>query len=257
MKRSQLSNVAVGLLGGLVVAVLIVRTSLYLPQLSPGIDWLIYKDAALSWASGDGFYHGYQLAGPYEVRPPAVLYPPTVIPLLLVFAHLPDLLWWIIPCWVIVSAIWYHRPGKWALLVILMCLTSRFALWVLVHGTPTMWIGAAIAVGTIWRPAFSLVLLKPSVFPFALFGVRSRGWWAMVGVLILATLPFLGMIPDYATVLLNSRGAGLLYSAPEFPFLLIPLVAWAGGRHPPVTWRRGRIGLNQSKDRPPEVPSLL
>ena len=48
-------------------------------------DRVLYMDAARSWLNGTGFYHPYQLAGPYEVRSGDILYPP---PMLLVFAPL-------------------------------------------------------------------------------------------------------------------------------------------------------------------------
>ena len=97
-------------------------------------------------------------------------------------------------------------------------------------GNPTMWIGAALALATLWRPAGVLVLLKPSLFPFALFGANRRGWWIALGVVALVSLSFLPMWPDYFRVVTDARGRGWEYSASEVPFLLIPLIAWAGRR---------------------------
>ena len=91
-----------------------------------------------------------------------------------------------------------------------------------------MWIGAALAIATVWRPAGVLVLLKPSLFPFALFGADRRGWWKALGVVLLVCLLFLPMWPDYLHVLADARGRGWEYSASEVPFLLIPLIAWVG-----------------------------
>ena len=48
-------------------------------------DRVLYMDATRSWLNGTGFYHDYQLAGPYDVRSGDILYPP---PMLLVFAPL-------------------------------------------------------------------------------------------------------------------------------------------------------------------------
>jgi hypothetical protein len=45
------------------------------------------------------------------------------------------------------------------------------------------------------------------------------------------------MWADWLTTVVNSRGAGLLYSALEAPMLALPVVAWAGRRretHGPV-----------------------
>ena len=40
-------------------------------------------------------------------------------------------------------------------------------------GNPEMWIVAALALATVWRGFAPLVLLKPALFPLALFGIRS------------------------------------------------------------------------------------
>jgi hypothetical protein len=77
-----------------------------------------------------------------------------------------------------------------------------------------------------WPSVF--VLLKPSLFPFALFGANRRSWWLALAVFVAMCLPFASMWSDWVTTLLNSTGGGLLYSTLEAPMLLIPLVAWFG-----------------------------
>jgi hypothetical protein len=128
------------------------------------------------------------------------------------------------------GAIWYHRPAWWAWPLMAACLAYPSSTVLVLAANPTVWIAGFIALGTVWRPAFALVLLKPSLFPFALFGVRSRGWWGAVGLLALASLLLAPMTIDYLRALFNARGpmATVFYSAGNLPLLAIPLVAWAG-----------------------------
>ena len=71
----------------------------------------------------------------------------------------------------------------------------------------------------------TLVLLKPSLFPFALIGLRRRAWWAQLGLLGLLSLPVLYLTLIYPRVILDSRGGGLLYSLDDVPLLLLPVIA--------------------------------
>jgi hypothetical protein len=99
----------------------------------------------------------------------------------------------------------------------------------LVRGTPTIWLVAAVAAGLRWGWPGALVLLKPSLLPFALIGIRSRGWWITIGALALATLPLIGMVPDWLAAITDGQGkSGLLYSAKDLPIVLIPFFAWLG-----------------------------
>jgi hypothetical protein len=155
-------------------------------------DRTIYQDGALRWLEQGWFYYPDQLAGPYEIIQGHVLYPPTAMPWLVLGAFLPDPVWFLLPIAVVAAVVAHHRPRMewWPLLA--MCLAHPESLRMLVSGTPTTWIAMFAAIGTVWRPAFALVFLKPSLFPVAFLGVRSRGWWALsiaLGVLSLAMLP--------------------------------------------------------------------
>ena len=77
-------------------------------------------------------------------------------------------------------------------------------------------------------PAGAFVLLKPSLFPFALVGVNRRSWWAGAAAFVLLALLFAPMWPDFLAVLANSRGGGLLYSVQEVPMMAAPVLAWLG-----------------------------
>ena len=95
-----------------------------------------------------------------------------------------------------------------------------------------MWMVAAIAAGTVWRWPFVFVLAKPTFAPIALLGIRHRSWWIALGVLAVASLPFLAVWFDWITVVRNSD-VSLLYNLPTLPLVLAPLVAWATGRDRP------------------------
>ena len=64
---------------------------------------------------------------------------------------------------------------------------------------------AAAFAGVAWAwPSASLVL-KPTLAPFALIGIRERSWWIAVGVLLLLSVPFGAMWADYLTALVTRR----------------------------------------------------
>jgi hypothetical protein len=71
-------------------------------------------------------------------------------------------------------------------------------------------------------------LLKPSLAPFALAGIKSRAWWVGLVVLGLASLPFLADTLLWPRVVLDASGGGILYSLSNVPLMLIPGVAWLG-----------------------------
>src|SRR4029079_246770 len=68
---------------------------------------------------------------------------------------------------------------------------------------------------------------KPSLGPFALFGVWRRSWWVAAAVVVVASLLFGPRWLAWLTSMRNAEGGGLLYSSREIPMLLLPLVAWA------------------------------
>jgi hypothetical protein len=195
-------------------------------------DRVLYMDAARSWLNGTGFYHDYQLAGPYEVRSGDILYPP---PMLLVFAPLaaiPDplsaILYYSIPLGITVAAVVWLRPAVVGWPAILFCLWWPTTIVVIAGGNPGIWIMAFMALGTLWRPLSVLVFLKPTLAPFAFFGANRRSWWIALGVLGLVSLLFLPMWRDYFTAVLNAKGGGgIFYSIGQAPMLFLPLAAWA------------------------------
>jgi hypothetical protein len=193
-----------------------------------GIDFDLYRDVAARWLAGGPFYEPHQLAGPYLVAHGDILYPPVGLWLFVPFTVLPAFLWWAIPGALTVWAIARvrPRPAVWPLMA--LCLawpTTPLKIWT---GNPVIWAMAAMSVAIVYRWAAPFALLKPSLFPFALFGIRERAWWIGLGVFLALCLPFGGLWVDWVASVVNSRGSGPLYSVLEAPILLLPLVAWAG-----------------------------
>jgi hypothetical protein len=199
-----------------------------------GVDFVLYRDVAHRWLAGGPYFEPYQLTGPYDVRAGDVLYPPVALWLFVPFAVLPEvaawLFWWVVPLGAIAWAIWklHPRPDVWPLLA--ACIAWPTTLLKTWTGNPVIWCVAALALGTLYGWPSVLVLLKTSLFPFALFGANRRSWWVALGLLVAVSLPFAGLWADWVTSVVNSRGAGVLYSTLEVPMLLLPMVAWLGRR---------------------------
>lgn len=199
-----------------------------------GVDFIILRDAAARWLAGDGFYLPYQVAGPYVhsehvgAQSP-VLYPPTMLLLFVPFTILPGILWWAIPIaitgWVVVG----HRPRPLVWPVIAFLAVFPMTIWAAVAGNPILWFMMALALGTRYCWPSVLVLLKPTLAPFAVIGIWRRSWWLALSCLALVSLLFLPMWFDYVRVLSNmTTASGPLFSLNQYPMLMIPIVAWLG-----------------------------
>jgi hypothetical protein len=197
-----------------------------------GIDFSLYRDVAARWLAGGSYFEPRQLAGPYAIEAGDVLYPPVALWLFLPFVVVPAILWWALPLGATAWAIWRLRPRPevWPLLALCVAWpTTLLKTWT---GNPVIWAVAALALGMLYRWPSVFVLLKTSLFPFALFGANRRSWWIALAVLVVLSLPFGALWVDWVASVVNSRGGGPLYSALEIPMLLLPLVAWAGRTRP-------------------------
>ena len=91
---------------------------------------------------------------------------------------------------------------------------------------------ALLALATRWPWVSAFILFKPSVFPFALVGIRDRRWWIVTAAFALSTAALWPMMEQWVTVVLNARGenSGLLYSLTPTALAgpLIPVIAWIG-----------------------------
>lgn len=235
LERFDRPRVAIGLSAlTLLIPVIFVLTIPDPPDQPPGVDVVLYRDAAARWLAGGPFYEPRQLAGPYEIVPGDILYPPVGLWLFVPLALLPTIpalvLWWGIPTAIVtlVVARLRPRPAVWPLMA--LCLawpTTPLKIWT---GNPVIWCVAEVAVATLWRGAAAFALLKPSLAPFALFGIRRRAWWVGFGAFVALSVPFTTMWLDWVTTVVDSRGGGPLYSSLEAPMLALPLVAWLGRR---------------------------
>jgi hypothetical protein len=195
-----------------------------------GFDQNTYFAAARDFLGGRGFYESYQLAGPYEINAHEILYPPLLLGILIPFTFLPDPLWVIVPAiltgWIVIS--W--RPTYWAVFAIALCLAWPSSSGLYLLGNPGIWAVLLVAVATRWEWAGPLVMIKPSLMPFALVGIRSRSWWLGAAALLAVVAATWPMWRDYIAAMFNARGASanVLYSLWTSPMMLVPVLAWLG-----------------------------
>jgi len=213
------------------------------------VDFHQVEAGASNWLAGDGFYLSRQLNGPYTLGPGDILYPPTLLYLLVPFLWLPEFLWWLIPLGFLGYVVWRLRPAPWAWVLIGLALAWPQDQALVFFGNPTMWVAAAVAGGVIWGWPSALVLLKPSLAPLALIGIRTRGWWITVAVLAVLTMPMLPLVVQYLQVLRDSSGT-VGYSLAHLPFVLIPVVARLGS----TTMAPVRLGRRRSATAPVAPP---
>lgn len=196
-----------------------------------GLDFRLYLDATRSWMAGEGFYFPWQFAQPYGMDPAPILYPPPILLLLIPFTILPAFLWWAVPLSVVVWAVWRHHPARWSWPLLVLLFGWASGPWLVWAGNPMMWAAAAVAYATVRGWSGPLVLLKPSLAPFALVGIRTRGWWVTLAIVGVVSFAFLPMWAEYLTILRNfDSGRGLGYSFPDYPMLAGIVLAWAAGR---------------------------
>jgi hypothetical protein len=191
-----------------------------------GADYQLYMAATRRWLAGGPFYEPSQVAGPYAVAYGAILYPPIALLLFAPFTLLPPWAWWVVPLGLAGYGLWRMRPAP--LVWPLLALASWW--WTaaerIVSGNPDLWALAALSLGCAYDWPAVFVLLKPSLAPFALMGVWRRSWWIALAAFGLLCLPFGALWLDWMAVLRNAH-AGILYSLPDVPLLLVPIVAWA------------------------------
>ncbi|MGH2464495.1 MAG: hypothetical protein ACRDGI_03465 [Candidatus Limnocylindrales bacterium] len=232
--------IAIGIAGAGFALVLYVA----LPVLGQGWlggDFVVYQDAARRFLAGGGFYPAYQTAGPFPffpahpVVPPTLLEPPPMLALFIPFLFLPTILWWAIPIAIVAVMVIYWRPKPWALAVIPLALIYQPTIGIVSQGNPALWLAAALALATRWPGLSVLIFLKPTLLPFALFGIRHRSWWIAAALLGLASLLLLPLDLDWIRSMLNAEGAGgALHSLYQVPLMCIPLVAWLGRTRRPA-----------------------
>jgi hypothetical protein len=202
------------------------------------LDFGMYLDHTSRALAGGSFYLDRQLHGHYSIVTGDSYYPPTTILLFAPFLVLPALLWWIIPLAVIAAVVVYWRPGVWGLVAIAWCIWWWRSVQIVVLGNPSMWIAAAVAVGTIMRWPYALVVLKPPLLPIAALGADRRSFWVALAVIAALSLPFGRQWVDYAHAAFDSS-VQWTYSLNDVPIVLIGVIAWLASRRraPLRRWR--------------------
>jgi hypothetical protein len=195
-----------------------------------GVDYHLYMETATRWLAGGPYFQADQLAGPYPISAGDILYPPVALLLFVPFSFLPGVLWWALPATAIAWCLRCLRPARvvWPLLV--ACAVWPTTPLKVLTGNPVIWAVAALALGVVYAWPSVLVLIKPSLFPFALFGARRRRWWLALGIFVAVSLPFGSLWIDWFHSMLNSQGGGIAYSSLEIPMLAFPIIAWLGRR---------------------------
>lgn len=215
----------------------VIRLGVVIREGAVAIDFRLWLVIAKRWVETGSMYTADQLAGPFDPQPMdwitmadlPTLYPPPAILLFLPFLVLPAILWWVIPLGSIVLVMTRLRPASWTWPVIGAILMWPEVSTSIYVGSTTMWIVAFLALGLVYHWPSTLILLKPSLAPFALVGIRHRSWWLGLGVWCLVAVLMLPAWLDYLTVARNVD-SGLLYSIGSIPFMLVPVVAWLGRR---------------------------
>jgi hypothetical protein len=190
-----------------------------------GQDLAFYARATQRWIETGQWVLPRQLAGAYAIQPGDILYPPVTAPLFAPWLVLPAWTFVAIPVTATAVLVARMRPAAWAWPLLAACLVWPDTQVKVIAGNPGIWLALVMAYGLRLGWPTVLVLLKPSLFPFALFGARRRSWWVALGAVALVSLPFGALWVDWLTAVRNSNG-GVLYSLADVPFVLIPLVAW-------------------------------
>jgi hypothetical protein len=126
------------------------------------------------------------------------------------------------------------------------CLAWPPTLVMVAHGNPVMWEVAFLAVGCVTAGPAVLVLIKPTLAPFALVGVRSRRWWIALGGFAALSAAFGAMWLDWLQALLNSDGS-IVYSVQQWPILALPTGC---PRRQPLATRGRRMRQRRGAERP-------
>ena len=217
------------LLGVLTVQLVVAAAMLVEIPAWMGHDFTVYRNAAERFVEGQGYFLPYQLSGPYPVVADEVLYPPFALALFVPFVWLPAPLFVLIPLTVLALTI---RPSLWVLFLLTFpqVRPMSWAMDLVGNGNPVLWVAMFVALARRYPVFGPFAWLKPTpvLLPFGLTGFPRRQWFVGLAVLVALSALVLPMWPQYATVLLNARGAGLLYGLTGVPLVLIPVVAMLG-----------------------------
>jgi hypothetical protein len=202
-----------------------------------GRDAELYLEATRQWLGGGPYYLPDQLAGPYDLPWGQILYPPQALALFVPFTVIGTPLFILIPVVVTAAVVLSYRPKFWAwiaILVVLVLHPDAPLPWI--AGTPTIWFIMLVALATRWPWVSAFIWFKPSVFPFALIGIRDRRWWIVSIAFAVSAVVMWPFMQQWITAVLNARGenSGLLYSLTPTALAgpAIVILAWLGRTRP-------------------------
>jgi hypothetical protein len=188
-----------------------------------GGDLRIVSDAAVRLFAGDQYYLSRQLVGPHPHGPTDILYPPIASWFFLPFRWLG--MAGFLALWVGVIVWAVRRAAPWTWPLIALCIAWPATPLALNAGNPSALVAVGVALAMRWPGFGPLALLKPTMAPFGLPGIRSRWWWATAALLVIGSLPFLADTLIYPQVLLwTQHESGFLYSLWHWPLAIIPLL---------------------------------
>ncbi len=194
------------------------------------VDRQFYAGVGQHWLDTGELYSARQLAGPYVVLPNVDnLYPPTGLPFMLAVLWLPALLYYLIPLGTTAVLVAWWRPAAWTWPLLVFFLAWPRGVSNIIYGNSDIWIQAAVAGGLLVGWPALLILMKPSVLPFAVVGVRHRSFWIGAAVVAVASLFALELWREYFVAIGNSD-AEWYYSLEDTPPYFLPIVAWLGRR---------------------------
>ena len=194
------------------------------------VDRVYYASVGQRWLDSGEFYTARQLDGPYVVLPNVDnLYPPTAIPFMVAAVMLPALLYYLIPLGTTALLVAWWRPAAWTWPLLALLLAWPRGVSNIIYGNSDIWIQAAIGGGLLVGFPALLVLMKPSVLPFAAAGIRHRSFWVGLALAALASLLVLDLWQQYFVAIGNSD-AEWYYSLEDTPPYFLPIVAWLGRR---------------------------
>lgn len=229
-----------GVLGGIAVAVFI-SLATGLMSAYHGWDFRHYMDATRRWVETGTPYLANEVAGPFQFSELSFIHPPIALLLFVPFLVLPAALFWVIPLAGTAAIIAAWRPARWTWPIMVgLLIWPRFGGAVIV-GNTDLWIALFLAAGLRYGWPALLLVIKPSIAPFALLELAAllrvdavpRRRWTTIAIaaalLILLAVPFGRLWLEWLAVVRHSP-ADPLYSIGAVPWLLVPMTAWMGRR---------------------------
>lgn len=187
--------------------------------LQPDLDRVWYMNAAQRFLT---------YGTPYGGADVAFLHPPIALYLFVPFTFMPVWLWYVAPLSILSWAIWSWKPDHRGWLVVAMCLAWPRTPSALANGNTDLWIAAIVALGLRFHWPAVWVLIKPTLGPFALIGLRHRSWWAGLAIVAVAAIPFGTLWESWVEAARTAPGDGPLYSVFSIPLVAMPVAAWLG-----------------------------